>query len=648
MKKLATQTGLDELNLSDGLVAYDTETTGLYPYGDPKRLGFFPARPFAFSFSDSRGNVAYVRFYVDPFTREVIYDVRVLRKIKRILEDKRIKKIAHNFGFDLRMCEYAGINVQNSFEDTQILAHSSTGGQFLTYALKPFMKQTVGFPDDDEEDLLKSVRTNRRKGKKLGWKIATKETHGKKHMKADFWLANPILCQKYAIRDSERTMIGYLGLEHKLQDQNIRSVYEREKQLFWVVKNMEDTGVKISPRKIRELERYYNRVLKTQRKIIDLEGSKTLNPRSGPQLQKVFFQDKKYSPLRYTEKRGNPSTDGDTLEYLVNRYNDKLARAVIEYKSASTMLSTFIDAYKRLMTFNGSEYVLHPNFLQVGTVTGRFASSDPNLQQVASDSSGRKKSQTVMRIRELFIPREGKMWYLPDYSQMEVWVFSLLSEEPSLMAPLLRGEDFHASVAKQVWGHLKDFKQRPEFYRKKAKLLMFCRLYGGGASQVAKQIGCSVPEAYEFIDDYNAKIPGVERYMNRISTRIHREGKITNPFGRTYHLPHKAAYKGVNYMVQGTCADLMKRAMIRLHDRFKKSGKDIKILLTIHDELSIESSIENHSNALMRNIIKDMQKDSKVIGCPVPLPITMKTTKTRWSDCQEQKFLFNEWKDKYT
>lgn len=639
--------GLEQLNLKSRKISFDTETTGLYPYGNFKQLGFYPARPFVFSFSDIDGNSAYVRFPVNPFTREVLYDKKNLDSVKRILEDKKILKIAHNYSFDLRMCQFAGINVQGDFEDTQILAHIVTGGQFLSYALKPFSKAVFDFSDSDEKELEDNVKQNRRSGKNKGWMIATPETQGKKYIKADYWLADDKVLKKYAVGDAERTMIIYLGLIDKLkEDKNIRKVYQREKAVFWVVKEMEELGVKISPRKVKELRKYYSEILSFQKSEMKKAGYGKLNPNSGPQLKKIFFEDKKYKSIKKTDS-GLPSTDAQSLEHIANTYDDNLAKCILEYKSASTMLSTFIDVYEKRMIYEAGEYILRPNFLQVGTVTGRFASSDPNLQQVASDSSGKKRSNIVMRIREVFIPREDKVWLLADYSQMEVWVFSLLSGEPSLLEPLLRGEDFHASISKKVWGSKKDYKSNKEYYRKRAKLLMFCRLYGGQAGQVASLLGSTLQEAYTFIDEYNEAIPGVEKYMDRVSAQIHRDGKIINPFGRTYYLSSRFAYKGVNYMVQGTCADIVKRAMIRLHKRFKKDDSGSKLILTIHDELVFEVPKESISKSLIESVVLDMQKDSDILNCPIPLPVTVKISNQRWSESDPQNFVVDEWRERY-
>lgn len=646
MKKLIIH-GFKELNLSKKIVAFDTETTGLNPYGDKKTLGFYPCRPFFFSFCDTEGNTAYIRLPINPFTREVYYPNTAILTLKKILEDETIIKIGHNLSFDIRMSEFCGIKTYGKIFDTLILTHILTGGKLRKYGLKQIGEDLLDISSQDEKDLEESTKKNRRQAKKYGWKIATPETHGKNHIKADYWLAEKDICRKYAVKDAERTMLLFLGMYREIKNnKKLLNLYRTEMKLFYAVKHMEDLGVKVNENVLNELDSFYTGLTEKYLKIIKKETNKEFNPNSDPQLRKAFFEERNYEPIILTEK-GLPSSNADSLVYLKNRYQDKLAEAIIEYRSSKHMMTGFITPYKKFLTKQNEDLVIHPNFIQVGPITGRFACSDPNLMQTASDSSGKKISSVELRIRELFIPRKGCIFYLPDYSQIEVWIFSLLSGDNSLIEPLLQGRDFHAAISEQVWGEEKDFKENKQYYRKRAKLLMFCRLYGGGAKQVAKLIGCSVNEAYSFIEDYNNRLPGVPRFMNKISDYVAVNGKLVNPFGRQYFLDADYAYKGVNYLVQGTAADILKRAMIRIHTLFKTKWTGCNMLLTLHDELMLEIPKKYHSNELMRDIVNAMQTDYEIIGSPIPLPVSMKITKTSWAECKEIEFLNTEWKEEY-
>ena len=205
-----------------------------------------------------------------------------------------------------------------------------------------------------------------------------------------------------------------------------------------------------------------------------------------------------------------------------------------------------------------------------------------------------------------------------------------------MMPALLAGHDFHGEIAKRCWGMEKDYLDRKSYYRKRAKLLMFCKLYGGGTKKVAYLMECEVNEAAKFVAKYDSELPGVQRFMKRMINRATRETKLVNPFGRTYYLKPDLAYRAVNYMIQGTCADIMKQAMINVDNLFQKSWNGCHLLLTLHDELIIEVPKELHSKRLMRDIVKAMQGDFHTkVNCPKALPVSMKMVTSRWSKTTE-------------
>jgi DNA polymerase-1 len=176
---------------------------------------------------------------------------------------------------------------------------------------------------------------------------------------------------------------------------------------------------------------------------------------------------------------------------------------------------------------------------------------------------------------------------------------------------------------------------------------MFCKLYGGGTKKVAYLTDTTVSEAQEFVDDFNEKLPGVNRFMNQMVNRAQREGRIENAFGRYYYIDKNFAYKAVNYLVQGSSADILKRAMIRIDRLFQERWQGCQLLLTLHDELVMEVPLKYHSKRLMREIITEMQTDSSLVKVPVPLPVGMKIAPKRWSETIEIDSLKAEWKDKF-
>ena len=256
--------------------------------------------------------------------------------------------------------------------------------------------------------------------------------------------------------------------------------------------------------------------------------------------------------------------------------------------------------------------------------------------QVASATTGRRRSVIQSRPREAFGPRPGHLWYLPDYSQIEVWIFSFMAEEKVMIDALMSGYDFHGTVAQTVWGHLPKYEEEKSYWRKRAKLVMFTILYGGGIQAVADQLRCSYEDAAKFFGDYDSRFPGIKRFMRRMSHMAERQGYVENPFGRHYEVPPGLEYKMTNYEIQGTAADIIKGAKIYVDRMLTHRWPNTHLLMTIHDELVVEVPYEDHSKRLMREIIYEMQRESiGVLGLPIRLPVSMKIVTFRWSEARE-------------
>lgn len=611
-------------------ISFDTETTGLNPWGDQKRWGFYPARPFAFSFCDAEGETKFFRWEVDPKTRQVKPRTDHLRFMQVLFSDPTVSIIGHNIGYDIRMCEQLGLKFKCKIHDTLIMMHVVTGGSELQYGLKFLGKKYLEVDDDDEKELQQDTIRARNRGKKLGWCLASRDTHGKEPIKADYWMANPKLLEKYAVRDAERAMMLFALCKEEIETtENLHRVYTREMKLFHVVKKMEDRGVRLYPKEVDTLEKFYKEYMVKQKKIADANGGKGMNFKSSKQKLQKFITERGHKPIYFT-KKGNPSINGDFLVAIKDK--DPLASAILEYNGASHGIVSFLKPYRNFMVEENGCWVLHPNYKQCGPVTGRFSCSDPNLMQVASETSGRKRTEIALHPRRCFGPREGYIWYAPDYSQIEVWIFSFFAQEPAMMKALLEGHDFHGAVGKQSWGDATDYEANKGYYRKRAKLVLFCKLYGGGKKKTAYLLDCTEDDAGKFIAKFDSQLPGVTTYMQKMVRQARNQGVIVNPFGRQYKIDPDFSYKAVNYMIQGSAADMMKNSMIHLDNLFTRKWKGCHLLLTLHDELIIEVPLKLHSKKLMRDIMVEMQRDSKEVGVPVPLPVSMKVIPKQWSD----------------
>lgn len=640
-----------------GLVAVDTETTGLMPWGVRRRILYEfgagkskwqetlwvePARPFAFSFCDLDGGTTYFRGTVDPMTRRVEIPETVKQEMQRVLGDPRITKIGHNIGYDLRMLKVSGLDVRGPIFDTMILSHIATRGRELTYALKPLAKKYFDISDRDESELKKSTQRARAYAKRNGTAAyATNLIGGRDPAKADYWLADPDLCESYAVEDAVRCIMAWhLWYDEVMADRDQADLFRREHDLFWVLKKMEDRGVRVFPKTVKMLKWYYHRYRDKQLREAANHGGAGLNFKSVPQMTNKFYRERGHTPA-FTPN-GNWSLNGEKLLELATGIKaaddswvvkpDPLAKAVLEYNAAGQTISSFLEVYERYWVKEADGYILHPNFRQTGTITGRLSCSDPNLMQVASATTGRRKADIQSRPREAFGPRTGYVWYLPDYSQIEVWLFAALSGEEKMLDALMSGRDFHGTIAEQVFGKNPDFHENHSYYRKCAKLIMFAKLYGGGVQKLASLLKMDVESGRRFVERYEAELPGVALFMQRMITRATRDRVIKNPFGRSYEFDRDYAYKSVNYLIQGTAADVMKNALVNVDRMLTARWPGVYLLLTIHDEIVIEVPIRLHSKRLMREVVEAMQMDSKRLGVPKPLPVGMKIVKPgqRW------------------
>jgi DNA polymerase I-like protein with 3'-5' exonuclease and polymerase domains len=681
---------IQALGLKTNVIAYDTEGTGLIPYGPEDYWGYCPARPFAHAFCDSEGNTAYLRQKVDPHTRRVITDEHDALLLDNVLSDPTVIKIGHNIGYDRRLAKASGRRWSDvEIHDTQILAHVATAGDELSYALKPLAKKWSGYSDADEKELEKAVAVARREAKAKGWLIAggkkevDKGEHcvfaGNKPVKADYWLAPPKLCKRYAIGDVERAMLLFLLWFPALHEDPEHGwwTYCREMQLFHVLRRMEERGTRVFPDDTASLITFYEDYKKKMREAATEHGGynpfkpeQPLNFNSPKQLCEKFYGELGY-PIVYSEKptkKGvyNPTvnkfvlakwgaTDPDTGEYV-----DPLAKAILEWKAADQTNKSFLKIYQRFwypISRRRKVFVLHPNYNQSGAVTGRMSCSDPNLQQVAAADTGLRKAEIEQRPREVFGPRPRSIWYLPDYSQMEVWAFAYIAEEPTMQEILLSGHDFHQGVADKSFIKRADYQERRKYYRKLSKLIMFGKLFGAGIGSEAKPgrmtklLEMPFKETKEFIESFEEEFTEVKRYMKKRTNQAEREHEAFNLYGRRYSFEGDWAYKVVNYLVQGTCADLMKVALMRvdwmLETRWNYPG--LGLINQVHDELIIEVPYAVHSKELMRDIVYVMQMDSEFLGLPVPLPVGMSTAKKRWAFKKDVELepwvLCKAWKD---
>lgn len=690
--------GIDKI-LQAKWFAHDTETTGLNIW-KPERSGLFPARPFFFSFADEDQNTAWIRLPVDPVTREVGMPEEARRLLSEIYGRKDVSCFAHNAVFDHHMVSLSGIPILCTEFCTLIASQIITPDE-MQFGLKYLCKKYFQVEDTDEKDLATSVNSARSKvrSSKDPWisRWALSE-----EPKADKHLGTSKLLEEYAVTDAVRVVaLRIAQLDHFKNNDGLSNVYVDEMRLLQVIIQMEEKGIRVDTKRATELSKFYSNLYQEHNTAIEKECP-GLNTNSPLQMVKHFFGERKkadgthYVPLKYsTAKDGsqrsipcqvckprgkqkhlpspgcqccqftgrNPKCDGDFLEKIaIERKDDKisvvdsLAYHILHTKAAGTM-SNYVTQYLDLSVEESSGRILRPHFKQSEAKTGRMACEQPNLQNVASDESGKKKVDIPYRSREVFIPRDGCLFHIPDYSQIEVWILALLSKDENFIKALCSGSDAHLAVAKIIWPDGCDFEmakvdknkrvedlssdrrlnlKRYNGIRKRAKNLQFCKIYGGGAAKIASMVGCSVEEARKFIRDYDLRLPAVPRFMEESIKMARVSGVVVDPYGRNYHVQPGFEYRATNYLVQGTAAQVMKSAMRRVNRLLStKWENQAGILLQIHDELLIEVDKNIDCFELRKDIVEAMAYDYKFLNCPIPFPIGYKIATERWSLTQE-------------
>lgn len=690
------------LRFPGGWIALDTEATGLDPYGE---LGVdrdtAPARPYGFSFCNADGETAFVRWQVNAITREVVIDRRTFKIIQKILANRDIEKRFFNAPYDIRMLKMSGFKIRGKCYD-YLIGIKVIKSDEMNLQLKRLCKKYLAIDDADEKLLTKSVNSEHARIRSMA-KRFPKSIYAKfalSHPKADMFYADRKLFKKYSIQDALRTATLSLAVNDELDQDRDRggkmwTIFYREHDLAKVVAAMENRGVRVDMKRIKELIKFYRTIRDAAKAGIDSSGGEGLNPDSPPQMQKEFFGKRGHKPLKYCKANKNddeftacphcaikppkkpkgfvgkwsskriksedgceicqftgdsPKCDGEFLEHIGIRKKkdkdgktilkpaDKLAWHLLHYSAACQMLA-FVEQYKELAEWDDVNkcWVLHPNYRQIKAKTARFTCETPNLQNVAADDSGKKRVDIPYRPRECFLPRKGFVFYNPDYSQIEIWVLALLSGDEDFINALTEGSDAHEQVAKAIWGDRADYEKNKSKYRKLAKNLQFCMIYGGGDEKVATMIGdgCTVEQARQFKEEYNKRLPLVKRFMKSQIEAAKRNSCVVNPYGRTYAVHPMFAYRSTNYLIQGTAAEVIKNAMVRVYKKLCKApeykGK-LFILLTIHDELMIEVHKSIDTSQLIKKVVKAMQEDYKFLGCPVPFPIGFKRVDDRWSN----------------
>lgn len=671
------------------VVAVDTETTGLNPWrGDAPFM-----TSMAWRERDGELRSWSCAWRVDPTTRRVRPEAASLAFVRRVLEDGRRRKLFYNRKFDQRMLGVLGVKVLGEADEVEFMAKAAMPG-LRSYKLKDVAGR-FGFKKDDEERLHAATKLLRPLAKKLGWRIATKESHGDEPWKSDFWVpgelaskewvvealkaASPAqaramresarLCEQYARRDAERTLAAAEVLEVGMDELGVREVYDEEMRLWPVTWGMETRGMLVRREQLRTMtEEQARRRAESLRQLRSFAGDEAddgedFNPNSAQQVAALLT--KARVPIEDKTDCGNLKTDGKTL---AAHKSDPVVAALLTFRASDNALTDLLLKVERLGVERKEGLVIHPNMRQWGTVTRRFSMTNPPLQCVTNPkTTNSPNADFLANCRSVFGPRPGKVWWCFDYKQLEVVIFADVAGEPTMLEAIRRGADIHSAVTDKVWGgegnpraikaardvvggkadparelaacgwSMVELEHRhgKKRYRKLAKGLTFNKIFGGGVRGAMAFTSLSKAEAKAMIADYDGAFPDMADKMADIIRQARRDGFIVNKFGQRMAIDRDAAYTAVNYNVQSDAAALIKRAMIRMTDAVEATGlaDRVALLLQLHDELVWEVD-ESAATAKLARRMRDLMADHEG-KFSVPIGVDLEQTRTNWADKQE-------------
>lgn len=535
------------------LFALDTETDN---------LDYMAANLVGISFALENGEAAYLPLQLDYLgAPKTLEKTTALALLKPVLENPAIQKVGQNFKYDLTIFARNGIDVQGVAFDTMLESYvlNSTGRHNMDDLAKRYLgHQTISF----------------------------EEIAGKGKNQLTFNQIPLEQAAEYAAEDADVTMKLQQVLWEKLsREPTLEKLFkEMELPLLGVLSRMERRGVLInSDALFLQSNEIANRLSELEEQAYVLAGQ-PFNLASTKQLQEILF-DKLGLPVIQKTPKGAPSTNEEVLEELA--FSHELPKVLVEHRGLSKLKSTYTDKLPQMV--NPQTGRVHTSYHQAVTATGRLSSSDPNLQNIPI------RNEEGRRIRQAFIAREGFTVVAADYSQIELRIMAHLSQDQGLINAFTQGKDIHRSTAAEIFGVSLD--EVTSEQRRNAKAINFGLIYGMSAFGLSRQLGIGRADAQSYMDLYFKRYPGVQTFMHDIREKAKAQGYVETLFCRRLYLPdinssngmrRKAAERvAINAPMQGTAADIIKRAMIQL-DQKLQNDPDIAMIMQVHDELVFE------------------------------------------------------------
>lgn len=573
---------LEKLKAAE-VFAFDTETDS---------LDYMVANLVGLSFATEEGVAAYVPVAHDYLDAPQQLDRDwVLEQLKPILEDDAQAKVGQNLKYDMSVLARYGIEMKGIKHDTMLASYvfNSVGGKhdMDSLALRFLQHSCISFEQ-----------------------IAGK---GKKQLtfnQIELGEASP-----YAAEDADVTLRLHNRLMQNIeQDEKLKAIYEEiEVPLIPVMSRIERTGVFIDDMLLgAQSQEIAVRLDELEQKAYEI-AEQEFNMNSPKQLQAILFE-KMGLPVIKKTPSGAPSTNEEVLQELALDY--PLPKLIIEYRGLAKLKSTYTDKLPKMI--NAETGRVHTSYHQAVTATGRLSSTDPNLQNIPI------RNEEGRRIRQAFVAQHGWKILAVDYSQIELRIMAHLSGDKALLEAFQQGKDIHAATAAEIIGV--DIENVTTEQRRRAKAVNFGLIYGMSAFGLAKQLGIPRGEAQHYMDTYFERYPGVMQYMEDTRSAASEQGFVETIYGRRLHLPEiqsrngmrrKAAERAaINAPMQGTAADIIKKAMLLVDEWIQAEGDGrVKLLMQVHDELVFE--VEESSLAEIESKVQELMESAAELEVPL-------------------------------
>ncbi|TXZ77356.1 DNA polymerase I [Vibrio mimicus] len=565
------------------LFAFDTETDS---------LDYMVANLVGVSFAVVEGEAAYIPVAHDYLDAPQQLDrAWVIAQLKPLLEDESKAKVGQNLKYDASVMARYGVELRGIRHDTM---------------LQSYVYNSVGGKHDMDSLALRFLQHSC---------ISFEQIAGKGKNQLTFNQIDLQEAAQYAAEDADVTLRLHQRISPLIeQDSKLAQVYrEIEMPLVPVLSRIERTGVMIDDMLLSaQSQEIALRLDELEKKAYELAGQ-PFNLSSPKQLQTILFDQMKLPVLQKTPS-GTPSTNEEVLQELALDY--PLPKVLIEYRGLAKLKSTYTDKLPKMI--NPSTGRVHTSYHQAVTATGRLSSTDPNLQNIPV------RNEEGRRIRQAFVAPHGWKIMAVDYSQIELRIMAHLSGDQALLDAFREGKDIHAATAAEIIGV--PIEQVSSEQRRRAKAVNFGLIYGMSAFGLAKQLGIPRGEAQEYMDKYFERYPGVMQYMEDTRSRAAELGYVETIFGRRLHLPEitsrngmrrKAAERAaINAPMQGTAADIIKKAMLLVDEWIQREGDGrVKLLMQVHDELVFE--VEESSLSEIESKVQQLMESAAELAVPL-------------------------------